>query len=77
MINAFIEQAIKHLAEFPDQVTVQSVPVDGQIMLNVKVAGTDLAKVIGSHGRVIRSLKTISGLIAPGSVKDIIVEIAS
>ena len=77
MVNAFIEEAIKHLAEFPDQVTVQSVPVDGQLMLNVRVAGTDLPKVIGSHGRVIRSLKTIAGLVAPGSIKDIIVEIVS
>ncbi len=77
MIRFFIESVVKGLVDNPSVVIVQEIPVEGGSMyvVQVKVAGTDIARVIGSEGRVFRALRTASHLLAPGYLKEIVVDV--
>jgi predicted RNA-binding protein YlqC (UPF0109 family) len=56
-----IASMVKALVDYPDEVTVQaSVEPEGTALL-LRVAQTDLGKVIGKQGRTARSMRTILG----------------
>ena len=78
MVRDFIETVVKGLVEHPSAVAVHETPVDDQLfVIQVKVAGSDVARVIGSEGRVFRALRTASNLLAPGRIKEIVVDVAA
>ncbi len=79
MINLFIESVVKGLVDNPSVVSVQQMPVDNSpaVVIQIKVAGSDIARVIGSEGRVFRALRTASNLLAPGHIKEIVVDVAA
>jgi len=53
-----IEQIAKALVDEPDQVSVNQ--IDGETtVLELKVAATDVGKVIGKQGRVARALRSL------------------
>ena len=54
-----IEQVAKAIVDAPDQVRVDSVEEDGDNVLELKVAETDLGRVIGKSGRTARALRTL------------------
>lgn len=78
MIRTFIETVVKGLVDNPSAVVVQQVesPDSALVVIQVKVAGSDIARVIGSEGRVFRALRTASYLLAPGHIKEIVVDVA-
>ncbi|HVO60229.1 MAG TPA: KH domain-containing protein [Terriglobales bacterium] len=57
--RALIEQVAKAIVDAPDQVTVDAIEEDGENVLELKVAETDLGKVIGKSGRTARALRTL------------------
>ena len=57
-VRALIEQIAKALVDEPDQVSVNQ--IDGETtVLELKVAATDVGKVIGKQGRVARALRSL------------------
>ena len=56
-----IEQIAKALVDHPDQVSVRAVEGEQITVLELRVAQSDLGKVIGKQGRTARSLRTILG----------------
>jgi predicted RNA-binding protein YlqC (UPF0109 family) len=61
-MRALVEQMAKALVDEPDKVAVDLVPGDGEnVVLELRVAPTDLGKVIGKQGRTARSMRTILG----------------
>lgn len=58
-VRILIEQVAKAIVDAPDQVTVDAVEEDGENILELKVAETDLGKVIGKSGRTARALRTL------------------
>ncbi len=58
-VRALIEQVAKAIVDSPDQVTVDAIEEDGENVLELKVAETDLGKVIGKSGRTARALRTL------------------
>ena len=60
-MKELIEMIAKALVDNPDQVVVR--PIDGEqsTVLELKVAPSDLGKVIGKQGRTARSIRTILG----------------
>jgi len=61
-MRALVEQMAKALVDEPDKVAVELVPGDGEnVVLELRVAPTDLGKVIGKQGRTARSMRTILG----------------
>ena len=60
-MKELIEQIAKALVDNPDQVTVRPIEGEQTTVLELRVAQTDLGKVIGKQGRTARSIRTILG----------------
>ena len=60
-MKQLIEDIAKALVDLPDQVTVSEVKGEQITVLELKVAATDLGKVIGKQGRTARSIRTLLG----------------
>jgi predicted RNA-binding protein YlqC (UPF0109 family) len=58
-VRTLIEQIVKAIVDAPDRVTVDAIEEDGENVLELKVAETDLGKVIGKSGRTARALRTL------------------
>ena len=57
---ALVEVIAKSLVENPDQVEVKETSNDGSAMtIELKVAPSDMGKVIGKQGRIAKALRTI------------------
>ncbi len=60
-MKQLIEDIAKALVDLPDEVSVKSVDGEQTTVLELKVAPSDLGKVIGKQGRTARSIRTIVG----------------
>ena len=60
-MKQLIEDIAKALVDLPDQVTVNEVQGEQVTVLELKVAASDLGKVIGKQGRTARSIRTLLG----------------
>jgi predicted RNA-binding protein YlqC (UPF0109 family) len=64
-VKILLEQVTKVLVDAPDQVSVNQVEEDGETVLELTVAESDVGKVIGRSGRTARALRAL--LSAAGS----------
>jgi predicted RNA-binding protein YlqC (UPF0109 family) len=64
--KVLLEHVTKALVDAPDQVAVNKVDEDGETVLELTVAESDLGKVIGKSGRTARALRT---LLSAASIK--------
>lgn len=60
-MKQLIEDIAKALVDIPEEVVVKSVDGEQSTVLELKVAPSDLGKVIGKQGRTARSIRTILG----------------
>jgi hypothetical protein len=60
-MKQLIEDIAKALVDIPEEVSVQMVEGEQVTVLELKVAQSDLGKVIGKQGRTARSIRTILG----------------
>ena len=60
-MKELIEMIAKALVDSPDQVTVHAIEGEQSTVLELKVAPSDLGKVIGKQGRTARAIRTILG----------------
>jgi len=58
-MKQLIEDIAKALVDIPEEVEVKSVEGEQTTVLELKVAPSDLGKVIGKQGRTARSISTI------------------
>jgi len=65
----------RSLVDHPDDVQVDEVEEDQTTVLELRVAGDDLGKVIGKQGRTARSIRTILGAAGTKQQKRIVFEI--
>jgi len=61
MMRQLIEDIAKALVDIPEEVSVREVQGEQVTVLELKVAPSDLGKVIGKQGRTARSIRTILG----------------
>jgi len=61
MMKQLIEDIAKALVDIPEEVSVRVVEGEQVTVLELKVAQSDLGKVIGKQGRTARSIRTILG----------------
>ncbi len=54
-----IETIAKELVEFPEKVVVTEVENEGIVTIKLKVADSDVGKVIGKQGRIAKALRTV------------------
>jgi predicted RNA-binding protein YlqC (UPF0109 family) len=62
-IRELVEEISKALVDLPDQVVVREVQGEQTTVLELRVAPTDLGKVIGKQGRTARSIRTLLGAV--------------
>ena len=60
-MKEMIEMIAKALVDSPEQVSVRAIEGEQSTVLELKVAQTDLGKVIGKQGRTARAIRTILG----------------
>jgi uncharacterized protein len=60
-MKQLIEDIAKALVDIPDEVIVHVVEGEQVTVLELRVAPSDLGKVIGKQGRTARSIRTILG----------------
>jgi hypothetical protein len=58
-MKAFIEYVVKALVDYPDQVDIREVDGERVVMFEVRLAPTDVGKVIGKSGRTITAIRTL------------------
>ncbi len=60
-MKTLIEDIAKALVDIPDQVSVREIEGEQVTVLELRVAPSDLGKVIGKQGRTARSIRTLLG----------------
>lgn len=70
-----IEQIAKALVDFPEEVHVREVDGERTTVLELRVAKSDLGKVIGKQGQTARAMRTILSAAATKVGKRAVLEI--
>lgn len=71
----FIIAVVKALVDSPDEVQVTENITDGRAVYELRVAQSDLGKVIGKRGQTAQSLRTLMSAIAARHGKRVALEI--
>jgi uncharacterized protein len=58
-MKSAVEKLIKALVDETDAVEVTETPRDSAVVISVRVAGSDMGKLIGREGRTIKALRSI------------------
>jgi uncharacterized protein len=74
-MKALIEYMARALVDNPDEVVVSEVEGEQASIIELKVAKTDLGKVIGKQGRTARALRTILSAASTKGNKRAVLEI--
>ena len=61
LMKNLVEDIAKALVDMPEEVAVRELNGEQVTVLELKVAPTDLGKVIGKQGRTARSIRTLIG----------------
>jgi predicted RNA-binding protein YlqC (UPF0109 family) len=60
-MKALVEDIAKALVDIPEEVSVREIEGEQVTVLELRVAPSDLGKVIGKQGRTARSIRTLLG----------------
>ncbi len=74
-MKELVELIIKSLVDSPDEVVVTESETDKGLLVEVKVAPSDMGKVIGKQGRVARAIRSVVKAAASKEDKKVIVDI--
>lgn len=76
MLEKLVEHIVTNLVSKPEAVIVSGVESDGKLVIKVRVAAEDIARIIGSEGRVFRAIRAVVTLIGSQQNRDVVVDIA-
>lgn len=74
-MKELVEVIAKALVENPDEVVVTESVKDDEVVVELKVASSDMGKVIGKQGRIAKSIRSVVKAAASKDDKKVIVEI--
>ena len=74
-MRELVEVIAKALVDNPDEVVVTEAVKGGEILLELKVAPSDMGKVIGKQGRIAKAIRSVVKAAASKEDKKVIVEI--
>ena len=69
-----LETIIKSLVEFPEQVSITEASAEKSVIFEVKVADTDMGKIIGREGKIAAAIRTVMKALAANEQKKVTVE---
>lgn len=70
-----LEVLAKALVDSPDDVSVTEVEGERETVLELRVAGDDMGKIIGKQGRIAKAIRTVVKAAASRENKRVMVEI--
>ena len=74
-MKELLEFVVKHIVDNPEHVSVKEIPGERVVVYELKVASTDLGKVIGKEGKTAKALRTILSAAASKKGKRAMLEI--
>ena len=74
-MKELVEVIAKSLVYYPDQVVVTETENEKAIVLELRVAQSDMGKVIGKQGRIAKAIRSVVKAAASKEEKKVIVEI--
>ena len=74
-MKELVEVIAKSLVDYPDEVQVTETENDKAVVLELKVAQSDMGKVIGKQGRIAKAISTVVKAAASKEDRKVIVEI--
>ena len=74
-MKELVEVIAKSLVGYPDQVVVTETENEKAIVLELRVAQSDMGKVIGKQGRIAKAIRSVVKAAASKEEKKVIVEI--
>lgn len=75
LVKELVEVIAKSLVDYPDQVVVTETENEKAIVLELRVAQSDMGKVIGKQGRIAKAIRSVVKAAASKEEKKVIVEI--
>ena len=74
-MKKLVEVIAKSLVEHPDEVVVTETETETSIVVELRVAPSDMGKVIGKQGRIAKAIRSVVKAAASKEEKKVIVEI--
>ena len=74
-MKELVEVIAKSLVDYPDEVVVTQKETEKAIILELRVAQSDMGKVIGKQGRIAKAIRAVVKAAASKVEKKVIVEI--
>ena len=74
-MKELVEVIAKSLVENPDEVVVTQTESGNDLLIELKVAPSDMGKVIGRQGRIAKAIRTVVKAASSKSSKKVIVDI--
>jgi len=75
IMKQLLEHIARALVDEPDKVEVKQVESDRLIIIELRVAESDMGKVIGKQGRIAKAIRTVVSAAAVKENKKVVVEI--
>ncbi|MEC9488851.1 MAG: KH domain-containing protein [Halanaerobium sp.] len=75
MLKELVATIARAIVDYPEEVEVTEVEGEKSVILELKVAGDDMGKVIGKQGRIAKAIRTVVKAAATKEGKRVIVEI--
>ena len=75
-MKALVEVITKALVDHPEEVIITEKNEGKAIVIEVKVAESDMGKVIGKQGRIAKAIRAVVKAVAAKEDKKVIVDIA-
>lgn len=74
-MKELVEVMAKALVEYPEEVSVIESEQNGETVIELKVAPSDMGKVIGKQGRIAKAIRSVVKAAASKEDKKVVVEI--
>ncbi|MBR5659463.1 MAG: KH domain-containing protein [Lachnospiraceae bacterium] len=74
-MKELIEVIAKSLVTLPDEVVVTETEKEDTIVIELKVASTDMGKVIGKQGRIAKAIRCVLKAASTQEEKKVVLEI--
>ena len=74
-MRELVEVIAKSLVDYPDEVIVTQKETEKAIIVELRVAQSDMGKVIGKQGRIAKAIRTVVKAAASRENKRVVVEI--
>ena len=74
-MKELVEVIAKSLVDNPDQVVVTETEKGDELLVELKVASSDMGKVIGRQGRIAKAIRSVVKAASSRSDKKVVVEI--